>query len=205
MATGPRSPVGWGSSTQVFGLGDTEFLLIIIFAFLLFGPDKLPSMGRTIGRGIKQFRQASDSVTKVVKTEVLDPLTTAAQAEAGETHASQGLDVPKEPPKERSIETFAERRARLAKERETRVASVSETPVETATKEASRTPDPAAPAFEKDAEPRESVASIWGLSESSNAPEPVATPKPANVPGKSQRSSATIGEEDATAAKASRL
>lgn len=62
----------------MFGIGDTEFLLIIIFAFLLFGPDKLPGMGRTIGRGLRQFREASDSVTKVVQSEVIDPMTKAA-------------------------------------------------------------------------------------------------------------------------------
>ena len=34
----------------VFGIGDTEFFLIVLFAFLMFGPDKLPGMGRTIAR-----------------------------------------------------------------------------------------------------------------------------------------------------------
>ena len=60
---------------RLFGIGDTEFVLIVIFAFLLFGPDKLPGMGRTIGRGLRQFREAQDSVTKVVQSEVIDPMT----------------------------------------------------------------------------------------------------------------------------------
>ncbi len=107
----------------MFGLGDTELLLILLFAFLLFGPDKLPSMGRTIGRGIKQFRQASDSVTKVVKQEVLNPLADAAKTEAGPGKGADDAAMTAAPVKERSQETFAERRARLAKEREEREAA----------------------------------------------------------------------------------
>ena len=58
----------------MFGIGDQEFFLIILFAFLLFGPDKLPGMGRTIGRVLRQFRTAQEGVSKVVQSEIIDPI-----------------------------------------------------------------------------------------------------------------------------------
>ena len=58
----------------MFGIGNQELFLIILFAFLLFGPDKLPGMGRTIGRALRQFRTAQEGVTKVVQSEIIDPI-----------------------------------------------------------------------------------------------------------------------------------
>ena len=61
----------------MFGIGSNELLIILVFAFLLFGPDKLPGMGRTIGRALRQFREAQEGFTSVVQSEVVDPLTEA--------------------------------------------------------------------------------------------------------------------------------
>ena len=63
----------------MFGIGDTELILILIFAFLLFGPDKLPELGKTLGKGLKRFQNAQDSVNKVVQEQVIDPVQQAAQ------------------------------------------------------------------------------------------------------------------------------
>lgn len=40
----------------MFGIGFTEFLIILIFGFLIFGPDKLPKIARTVGHAIGKFR-----------------------------------------------------------------------------------------------------------------------------------------------------
>ena len=56
----------------MFGIGSNELLIILLFAFLLFGPDKLPGMGRTIGRALRQFREAQEGFTSVVQSEVVD-------------------------------------------------------------------------------------------------------------------------------------
>jgi colicin import membrane protein len=58
----------------LFGLGGWELAIIIIFGFLIFGPDKLPQMARTIGRVIRQFRTAQEQMTNVIKAEVYDPI-----------------------------------------------------------------------------------------------------------------------------------
>ena len=57
----------------VLGISGTELLIILFFGFLIFGPEKLPQMGRTVGRAIRQFRNAADAANKKFKEEVADP------------------------------------------------------------------------------------------------------------------------------------
>lgn len=107
----------------MFGIGEGELAIIVVFGFLLFGPDKLPQMGRTIGRAIRQFRETQEKMTAVVQSEIIDPVSEAASApvkpkkaaatdddsDADEDAAETATPVKKE--------TFAERRARLAAEK----------------------------------------------------------------------------------------
>jgi TatA/E family protein of Tat protein translocase len=58
----------------LFGLGGFEITIIVLFAFLIFGPDRLPQIARTVGRAIRQFRSAQEQMNKVIKAEVYDPL-----------------------------------------------------------------------------------------------------------------------------------
>ena len=75
----------------MFGISETELALILIFAFLIFGPDKLPGMGRTVGRAIRQFRDAQDSVTKVVQSEIVDPSVSFADSSPKRGAASRQM------------------------------------------------------------------------------------------------------------------
>ena len=58
----------------VFGIGGTELALILLFGFLIFGPDKLPQIARTVGKAIRQFKGAQEKMNDVIKSEVYDPL-----------------------------------------------------------------------------------------------------------------------------------
>ena len=106
----------------MFGIGEGELAIILVFGFLLFGPDKLPQMGRTIGRAIRQFRETQEKMTAVVQTEIIDPVTEAASApvKPKKTAVDEDSDADEDaaetaaPAKK---ETFAERRARLAAEK----------------------------------------------------------------------------------------
>ena len=106
----------------VFGIGEGELAIIVVFGFLLFGPDKLPQMGRTIGRAIRQFRETQEKMTAVVQSEIIDPVSEAASAPVKPKKAAvdDDSDADKDaaetaaPAKK---ETFAERRARLAAEK----------------------------------------------------------------------------------------
>ena len=107
----------------MFGIGEGELAIIVVFGFLLFGPDKLPQMGRTIGRAIRQFRETQEKMTAVVQSEIIDPVTEAASApvkpkKAAATDDDSDADedaVEAAAPAKK--ETFAERRARLAAEK----------------------------------------------------------------------------------------
>ena len=57
----------------MFGLSGTELFLILLFGFLIFGPDKLPQIAKVVGQGIAKFRDAQQEMNKVVKEEVFDP------------------------------------------------------------------------------------------------------------------------------------
>jgi colicin import membrane protein len=58
----------------LFGLSGWEIAIIALFGFMIFGPDKLPQVARTIGRAIRQFRSAQEQMNKVIQSEVYDPL-----------------------------------------------------------------------------------------------------------------------------------
>jgi len=45
------------------GLGTTELILILALAFLIFGGKKLPELGSSIGKGIKNFKKGLSGVT----------------------------------------------------------------------------------------------------------------------------------------------
>lgn len=107
----------------VFGIGEGELAIIVVFGFLLFGPDKLPQMGRTIGRAIRQFRETQEKMTAVVQSEIIDPVSEAASAPVKPKKAaatdddSDADEEAAETAAPAKKETFAERRARLAAEK----------------------------------------------------------------------------------------
>ncbi len=43
----------------MFGLGMPELILILIIALVIFGPSKLPEMGSSVGKAIREFRNAT--------------------------------------------------------------------------------------------------------------------------------------------------
>ena len=122
----------------MFGIGETELVLILLFAFMIFGPDKLPGMGKTLGRALRQFRNAQEGFTQVVQTEIVDPATEAMSdkkpnrkreefdEDADIEGAEDGAPAPKR------AETFAERKKRLEAERKAKEAAEKEAAEKTA-------------------------------------------------------------------------
>lgn len=152
----------------MFGIGEGELAIIVVFGFLLFGPDKLPQMGRTIGRAIRQFRETQEKMTAVVQSEIIDPVSEAASApvKPKKTAVDDDSDADEDavetaaPAKK---ETFAERRARLAAEK--------------AASEAAAEGEGAAE--ESEAEGAEPVAAAEPVVEPEPAAEPESEPEPA--------------------------
>ena len=55
----------------MFGIGGFELFLILLFGFLIFGPDKLPAMAKTLGKAIAKFRSAQEEMSGVLKGEMV--------------------------------------------------------------------------------------------------------------------------------------
>ena len=152
----------------MFGIGEGELAIIVVFGFLLFGPDKLPQMGRTIGRAIRQFRETQEKMTAVVQSEIIDPVSEAASAPVkpkktavdDDSDADEDAAETAAPAKK---ETFAERRARLAAEK---AASEAAAEGEGAAEEA-------------EAEGAEPAAAVEPVVEPEPAAEPEPEPEPA--------------------------
>lgn len=171
----------------MFGIGETELVLILLFAFMIFGPDKLPGMGKTLGRALRQFRNAQEGFTQVVQTEIVDPATEAMS------------DNPKKPNRRRvefdedadieggqegaaatRTETFAERKKRLEAERKAREAAEKEAADAVASSEEAADADARAAEPAKKDKPVEeapkkpSVADLYSMKRPAAEPEPAA-------------------------------
>jgi len=53
-------------------IGIWELILILALALLVFGPSKLPEMGKALGRGLTEFKNATKELTKAVTEDVSD-------------------------------------------------------------------------------------------------------------------------------------
>lgn len=137
----------------LFGIGGFELFLILLFGFLLFGPDKLPAMAKTLGKAIGKFRNAQEEMNKVIKNEVYDPdsdepfknpldvMEKAADAgkkaangaskavssasKAASSHSSSTATASKPRPAGQQ-ESFSERKARYDRERAAKQAAEAE-------------------------------------------------------------------------------
>src|SRR5215218_8011274 len=77
-------------------LGTTELLVVAVVALILFGPRKLPEIGRTVGKAIGEFKRASDDFKRTWEYEVeverrvpaADPAPAAQEGGSGETAAA---------------------------------------------------------------------------------------------------------------------
>lgn len=52
-----------------FDISSGEIFLILIIAFIIFGPSKFPELARKVGKGINEVRRASDSIKREIKQE----------------------------------------------------------------------------------------------------------------------------------------
>ena len=155
----------------MFGIGGFEFFLILIFGFLIVGPDRLPAMAKTIGQAISKFRGAQEEMNKVIKTEVYDPdskdpfknplevlekagsSSKSASSAKASSSASGSKSTASSSASGDRRESFSERKARYEKERAAKKAADAEK--EAAEKRAANAAKDAGPAKESssDAKP----------------------------------------------------
>ncbi|MFZ5647081.1 MAG: Sec-independent protein translocase subunit TatA/TatB [Bacillota bacterium] len=56
----------------MFGIGPWELILILAIALVIFGPGKLPEVGKALGNGLKEFRKASENIKEEVRKEAAE-------------------------------------------------------------------------------------------------------------------------------------
>lgn len=162
----------------MFGIGGFELFLILLFGFLIFGPDKLPAMAKTLGKAIAKFRDAQEEMNKVIKTEVYDPNSDEpfknpldALAKVGEIGKDDKKEAPAASGKQ---ESFSERKARYDKERAAKKAEEAKQATAAAAKPVAR-PDGS---FAKPEEAKPVSTAATGASPAkAEAAKPVTEPK----------------------------
>jgi sec-independent protein translocase protein TatA len=75
------------------GIGPGELLFILVLALIIFGPRRLPEIGRALGKSIREFRQVSQELTEQFSGELQaasDELTAASEALDGKKTGGGG-------------------------------------------------------------------------------------------------------------------
>ena len=161
----------------MFGIGETELVLIVLFAFMIFGPDKLPGMGRTLGRALRQFKSAQEGFTEVVQTNIMDPAAEALSDTPKKPNRNRAAELEddadledaedEEAPRPKRTETFAERKKRLAEEKAARQAAEAEAEAEKDADLAETADDsdtaPAEGADDPQSKPKPSAADLYAM------------------------------------------
>lgn len=89
----------------MFDLGIQELIVIFIVALLVFGPKKLPELGKTLGKGLAELRRAMQGVKEQMDAEINEikrPVSLDIEASTNSPHAEQksedmtSTDVPSE-------------------------------------------------------------------------------------------------------------
>ena len=86
----------------MFNIGPLELMVILVIALLVVGPKRLPEVGRSIGRGLREFRKAQDEVQRSIRLSLDEeppsvPMKGAAAPAEGGKEASDTAP-PSEPP-----------------------------------------------------------------------------------------------------------
>lgn len=66
----------------MFGIGTQELLIIFLIVLLLFGANRIPEIGRAMGRGIRDFKRATKDLEDEVSVENRDPHRVSGNSES---------------------------------------------------------------------------------------------------------------------------
>jgi sec-independent protein translocase protein TatA len=95
----------------MFGLGMQELIVIFIIALLVFGPRKLPELGRSLGRGLAEFRRASEELKEGLAVELSAEEEKAAAPSPVPQQPAAGEGPPGGAREEKTTETHESRNA----------------------------------------------------------------------------------------------
>ena len=89
----------------MFGLHMPELIIILVVALLIFGPKKLPEMGASIGKSIKEFRKGMNEISQPKDEKVDEVNVPNAEAQKPEFLASQSASTELPKPQSSAVES----------------------------------------------------------------------------------------------------
>jgi sec-independent protein translocase protein TatA len=75
-------------------LGFGEILIILVLALLIFGPRRLPEMGRTIGRSLREFRRTTSEIRSELEADLDEPPRVTVEERARKIEERKARSVP---------------------------------------------------------------------------------------------------------------
>lgn len=120
----------------MFGISGVELLIILIFGFIIFGPEKLPQVAKTIGRAIAKFREVQQEAKENINLKsfvdpdsdepLKDPIEAISKVKDKATASFSELSEDASTLKEAAGESLAEKRKRYDEARAAKNASKCE-------------------------------------------------------------------------------
>ena len=91
----------------MFGLGMQELIIILVIALIIFGPRKLPELGRSLGKSIGEFKKASNELRNTIEDEIHAEETKSATQAAVSAPSAPAAPVTTAPPADATVSRSA--------------------------------------------------------------------------------------------------